>query len=248
MSRRHLVPLFASTILITVNWYTFIYAIETNRLLQASLGYFINPLVSVLLGVAVMGERLSRWQLLGLGLAATGVGLLTWFRGDVPWIALILAISFGLYGLMRKTMHVGAVGGLTIETGFLVLPSVVVVAAFSRQHPTALAHQNAGMYALLMLSGIVTSVPLLLFASAARRLRLSTMGFLQYIAPSSQFLLAVFAFGEPFTRWHLISFGLIWSALVIYTAESYLTYRHRGSATIGATAAQAIDDGAEPTA
>lgn len=247
-SRRLLVPLLVSTLLISVNWYTFIYAIESKRLLQASMGYFINPLVSVLLGVAVMNERLRRWQIVGLVLAAAGVAVLTWSRGHVPWIALILAISFGLYGLMRKVMHVGAIGGLTIETGLLFVPSVLVAVLMTLKHPAALQHQWPGMYGVLMLSGVITSVPLLLFAAAARRLRLSTMGFLQYIAPSSQFLLAVFAFGEPFDRWLLISFGLIWSALIIYTTESYLEYRRRGSLAIGSAAPQAVDDGAEPTA
>jgi chloramphenicol-sensitive protein RarD len=253
-TRAHLVPLLASTVLITVNWYTYIYSIDAKRVLQSSLGYFMNPLVNVLLGVVVMRETLRRWQIAGIVLAALGVGILTWYQHEVPWIALILAVSFGLYGLMRKTMHVGAMAGLTVETAILFFPALLT-AMTARSWPRPVSFTTLGTRTILLLagSGVITAVPLLLFAAAARRLRLSTLGFLQYIAPTGQFLLAVFVFGETFTGWHLASFTLIWSALVIYTTDSLIAYRNRERQENSAFAvvpalAQPADDGAEPTA
>ena len=218
-----------STILIAVNWYTFIYAIETNALLQASLGYFINPLVSVLLGVVFLRERLRPWQLVGVTLAAAGVAILTLRRGNVPWIAIVLAVSFGFYGLLRKTMHIGAMAGLTVETWLLFAPSLAVIVLFWARDPLRVASLGAPTHALLALAGVITALPLLMFAAAARRLRLATMGFMQYIAPTCQFLLAVFLYREPFTRAHLLTFGLIWAALLVYSWESYVDYRRRAA-------------------
>lgn len=222
-----LLALTASTALIAVNWYTFIFAIERDALLQASLGYFINPLINVLLGVVVLRERLRRWQLAGLALASCGVAILTLYVGQVPWIALILAVSFGFYGLLRKTMHIGSMAGLTVETWILFLPSLAVIVLDWSRDPAKVSALGLATHSLLAFAGIVTAVPLLMFAAAARRLRLSTMGFLQYIAPSCQFLLAVFFYREPFTRVHLLTFACIWAALLIYTTDSYLQYRRR---------------------
>lgn len=219
-----LLALSASTLLIAVNWYTFIYAIEKDQLLQASLGYYINPLVSVLLGIAFLRERLRRWQIVAVALAALGVINLTVYQQQFPWIAVVLAISFGLYGLLRKVMHIGALAGLTVETWILFLPSLAVI-LFASSRPADAAPYGGDTYALLALAGLVTALPLLMFAAAARRLRLSTMGFLQYLAPTSQFMLAVFLYGEPFTRVHLVTFALIWSAVLVYTSDSYLNYR-----------------------
>jgi chloramphenicol-sensitive protein RarD len=233
----------ASTLLIALNWFTFIYAIEKGALLQASLGYFINPLVSVLLGIIFLGERLRPWQLVGLALAAVGVAVLTVSQGTIPWIALTLALSFGFYGLLRKTMHIGALAGLTVETWLLFLPSLAVIVAFWLRDPAGVAALGVRTHVLLALAGVVTAVPLLMFAAAARRLRLATMGFMQYIAPTCQFLLAVFAYDEPFTRVHLVTFSLIWAALVAYSSESYLDYRRRSS-----PAAEAGQDVADPPA
>ncbi len=217
----------ASTFLIAVNWYTFIYAIEHNALLQASLGYFINPLVNVLLGILILRERLRPWQLVGLVLAAMGVLILTLYLGQVPWIALILAISFGLYGLLRKTMHIGSMAGLTVETWILFLPSLAVIALDWSRDPQRVTSLGLPTHSLLALAGVVTAVPLLMFAAGARRLRLSTMGFLQYIAPSCQFLLAVVLYKEPFTAVHLMTFACIWGAQAIYTTDSYVEFRRR---------------------
>jgi chloramphenicol-sensitive protein RarD len=218
-----------STVLIAVNWYTFIYAIETDALLQASLGYFINPLVSVLLGVVFLRERLRPWQLVGVTLAAAGVAILTFRQGTVPWIAIVLAVSFGFYGLLRKTMHIGAMAGLTVETWLLFAPSLAVIVLFWARDPARVASLGVSTHALLALSGVITALPLLMFAAAARRLRLATMGFMQYIAPTCQFMLAVFLYREPFTRGHLLTFGLIWAALLVYSWESYVDYRRRAA-------------------
>jgi chloramphenicol-sensitive protein RarD len=234
----------ASTVLIAVNWYVFIYAIETNVVLQASLGYFINPLLSVLLGVVFLRERLRPWQLAGIVLATAGVAVLTISRGQLPWIAIVLAVSFAFYGLLRKTMHVGAMAGLTVETWILFLPALSVITIGWARDPRVGLNLSPGTHLLLALAGIVTAVPLLLFAAGARRLQLSTMGFLQYLSPSCQFLLAVFLYDEPFTRAHLVTFGLIWAALVMYSSDSYLEFRRRGSAS--AAAAQPLQGAADP--
>jgi chloramphenicol-sensitive protein RarD len=220
--RRTLLMLAASTILLSINWFTFIHAVAHDVVIQASLGYFINPLVSVVLGMVFLDERLRRWQFVGVVLAVAGVALLTWSRGYVPWIALVLAGSFGLYGLLRKVAPVGAMIGLTIETALLVLPAIACI-AFERPWSQAIYERNT--YWLLMLAGVITAVPLLLFAAAARRLRLATMGFLQYVGPTCQFLLAVLVFHEPFNATDLISFCLIWSALAMYSWDSYLAFR-----------------------
>ena len=227
-----------STVLIAVNWFTFIYAIETNALLHASLGYFINPLVSVLLGFVFLRERLRPWQLVGLMLATTGVAILTTRQGNVPWIALVLAVSFGFYGLLRKVMHIGAMAGLTVETWLLFVPSLAVIVVYAARDPARFVELGVGTHVLLALAGVVTAVPLLMFAAAARRLRLATMGFMQYIAPTCQFLLAVFLYDEPFTRAHLLTFGLIWAALLVYTLESYFDYHRRRAAPVPAPAVE----------
>jgi chloramphenicol-sensitive protein RarD len=222
-----LLALSASTILISINWFTFIYSVEKNILLQASLGYFINPLVNVLLGVVFLSERLRPAQLVGLGLATAGVGVLSAFLGQPPWIAMILAVSFGFYGLLRKTMHIGAIAGLTVETWLLFLPAALLLIVRAARNNTSLLHADWQTNALLVLSGVVTAVPLLMFAAAARRLRLSTMGFMQYISPSCQFLLAVLVYREGFGQVHLVAFGLIWTALAVYTIDSYRAMRRR---------------------
>jgi chloramphenicol-sensitive protein RarD len=201
--------------------------------IQASLGYYINPLVSVLLGMIFLHERLRGWQAIGLALATIGVACMTWSRGQLPMIALILAVSFGLYGLLRKIAHVGAVIGLVIETALLFIPALAIIAPLRSTHVTHDLRTNL----LLALAGIVTAVPLLLFTAATRRLRLATMGFLQYIGPTCQFFLAVFAFNEPLNTMDLISFALIWSALAIYSWDSYLAYR-RGTAAGASLAAE----------
>lgn len=224
--RRTMLALLCSTVLIATNWYVFIWAIDHGQLLEASLGYFINPLVNVLLGVVVLRERLTLGQLAGLALAAVGVANLTLGAGGIPWIALSLAVSFAFYGLLRKTAPVAPLAGLSIETAILFPIALLVVTGAL---PVPASHHGGELtrttYALLSAAGVITAVPLLWFAAGARRLRLSTMGFIQYLAPTCQFLLAVLAYHEPFTRRQLVSFGLIWAALAAYTLESVLRLR-----------------------
>lgn len=206
----------ASGALLAVNWVVFVGATTHGHLLDASLGYFINPLVSIALGMLVLRERLRRLQWLAILLAAIGVGLLTWRAGRMPWIALVLATTFGLYGLVRKTARVDALVGSTIETVLLApVAGVYLIAIHGGVMPTA----DAKTWALLIGTGIVTAVPLVLFTSAARRLPLSTVGFLQYLAPTGQFLLAVLAFGEPLARDRLFAFMWIWAGLVVFSID-----------------------------
>ncbi len=224
---RVILALSLSTVLVAVNWFVFIWAVTNGQLLQASLGYFINPLVNVLLGMVVLRERLRRWQWLSLALAIAGVVMLGLRLGELPVISLVLAFSFGLYGLIRKLVDVGATAGLTIETALLTPLALVAMVIWNGQGVLAFGHLDRGTDGLLMLSGVVTALPLVWFAAGARRLRYATMGFLQYVAPTGQFLLAVLAYQEPFSREKLLSFGLIWLALAIYSADAALSLRRR---------------------
>jgi len=237
--RRTLATLVASAVLIAVNWFAFIYAISIGQVLQCSLGYFINPLVSVLLGVAFLRERLRPGQVAALALAAAGVLNLAIVLGQFPWIAVALAASFGLYGLLRKTTAAGPLVGLAVETGVL-LPAALVLILLHELSPLRATTGDPTTYALLASSGVLTAIPLLMFAAAARRLRLSTMGFLQYLVPTGQFLLAVLLYHEPFTRTHAMSFGLIWVALALYTADSIRALRTRSAAGDPAARAEGV--------
>jgi chloramphenicol-sensitive protein RarD len=226
-NRRMLAVLTCSTALIAVNWYVFIWAVSNERILQASLGYFINPLVNVLLGVIILRERLRPGQIFALLLATTGVVVLTVSTGGVPWVALSLAFSFSFYGLLRKIAPVGPVPGLSVETAILFPIAALVVTGWlpapgNAPHATP---YSSSTHALLAASGVVTAVPLLLFAAGARRLRFATLGFLQYLSPTCQFLLAVLAYHEPFRREQLISFALIWTAIAVYMLETVLSLR-----------------------
>ena len=216
----------ASTTLIALNWLTYINAVNSGQVLQSSLGYFITPLMNVLLGVLFLQERLRGYQLLAISLALAGVAIIL-AGGSFPWIALTLSTSFALYGLLRKTVAVDGLLGLTIET-LLLLPLaggyLVSLEASGEYGMTAMDETTV---ALLLLSGVITTVPLLMFAAAARRLTLATLGILQYIAPSVQFLLAVLAFGEPFSRTTMASFVCIWTAVAIYSCDSILFYRRQ---------------------
>jgi chloramphenicol-sensitive protein RarD len=206
--------------MIATSWYFFIWAVEHGHVLQASLGYFISPLISVLLGRVFLGERLRRWQTVSVLLAAGGVAYLTMHHGQVPTLALVLALSFSLYAILRKRTNVDARTGLTIETTILLPFALIYLAYLSARGELVFASTSRSLDALLALAGVITAVPLLLFVSAARRLRLTTLGFLQYIVPSMHFLLAVVAYGEAFARVHAVSFGCIWTALVIYSLAS----------------------------
>jgi chloramphenicol-sensitive protein RarD len=237
---RVLLTLAASTLLIGINWYTFLYSISVGDVLQSSLGYFITPLMSVLLGVVLLGERLRGGQLVALALALAGVLYLTLSAGAFPWIALTLSVSFSLYGLARKLVAADALLGLLVETMLLAPISALYLAGVHSQGPGAINTHGLGIAALLFGSSIVTTVPLLLFAGSARRLRLSTLGFLQYLAPTLQFLCAVVVFGEAFSSERVVAFGCIWAAVALYAVDSLYGYQRR-------PAEQASDELLEPT-
>jgi chloramphenicol-sensitive protein RarD len=219
--RRAVALLTVSALLIATNWLVFIIAVGHAQVIQSSLGYFITPFVSVLLGFFFFKERLRRLQLVSLLLAAVGVLLLTMQYGRVPWVAIILALTFGSYGLFRKIVTVDSLTGLTVETLLLGPAALGYLIIVSWQGNSAFLAQGPQTGSLLVLAGIATAVPLLLFASAARRLRLATIGFLQYITPTLHFLLAVLLYKEPFTQAHLISFLFIWSGLCCYSYDAF---------------------------
>ena len=213
--------LFVSTVLIAVNWLIYIWAVFGGRIVEASLGYFLTPLVSVLLGVFVLKERLERPVALSLAIAACGVVWLTLLSGRPPWIAVGLALSFGSYGLARKLVRgVGAVAGLTVETALLSGLAVGYLAWSHGRGTLAFLSVSPRLDVLLLLAGPITAIPLLLFAGAVARLPLSSLGFLQYVSPSMQFLLAVLVYGEPFSAAQAGAFGVIWLALVVFAAHT----------------------------
>ncbi len=218
--RRTCALLLGSSLMLALNWFVYIYGVATEQIVQCSLGYFINPLLNVLLGVVFFRERLRPIRWLALLLAAGGVVYLMIAVGEVPWIAFTVACSFATYGLIRKVAPVDALVGLMVETLFLLPASVVFLAWWMQRSESAFGRQSGQIDALLVASGIVTTAPLLCFGAAARRLRLSTLGFVQYLAPSLQFLLAVLYFEEPFRREQQISFGLIWAALLLVSVGS----------------------------
>lgn len=220
---------FASACLLTLNWFIYIWATLSGHIVDASLGYFITPLFSVVLGVLFLRERLCPAQRVAIGSAALGVLVLTLGYGSFPWIALILTLTFGLYGLVRKVSPLGSLEGLYLETALLALPALGYLLYLRAGHGASFGHAGADTTLLLVGTGPVTAIPLLLFASAARRVRLATVGILQYIAPTFQFLLGVLAYGESFTAARLLGFAPIWLALVLYSLESLREERERRS-------------------
>lgn len=219
-----------SAVLVSLNWLIYVWAVTNGHVVESSLGYFINPLVSVLLGVFVLKERLNRMQWIAVGLAALGVLWLTLNVGRPPWIALALALSFGGYGLIRKKVAVDSVAGLGVET-LLIAPFMLAWLFWCAQAGTlSFGHHDRLLDALLIASGAVTAVPLVAFAYGVRRIPLSTVGLLQYLGPTLQLITGIFVFHEPFTQTQLIGFGLIWSALAVYAGEGFWrSYRSRPS-------------------
>lgn len=227
LSGRILFIYFFAAILIGINWLTYVWAVNAGFIIESSLGYFINPLFNVLLGVIFLRERLRAFQWVPVVMAAAGVTYLAVAYGRLPWIALTLAVSFGLYGLVKKVAPLGSLFGLSLETGILLLPALGWLVYSDRIGQGAFLHAGTGSDLLLVGAGAVTTVPLLMFASAAQRIPLSLMGIVQYITPTMQFLLGVLAYKEPFTHTQLIGFGIVWTALVLFWVESFFAARRR---------------------
>jgi chloramphenicol-sensitive protein RarD len=220
-------------VLIAINWTVYVWAVNSDFILETSLGYFMTPLVSILLGVLVLGERLSGAQWLAIALAAAGVLYLTFGYGTLPWVALALACSFGTYGLVKKKSPLGAVHGLALETALLFVPAVVFLAYEDLHGRGAFVHSGTGLTLLMIGAGPVTTLPLLLFAAATRRIPLSMIGLFQYINPSMQFVIGVFLYHEPFTRSRLIGFGMVWVALVLSALASHRALRKEFHDVVG---------------
>ncbi|ANZ97908.1 MULTISPECIES: EamA family transporter RarD [Brochothrix] len=214
------------SLLISTNWFTFIWAINNNHILQTSLGYYINPIISILLGVIFLKEKLARAQVIAVVLAFIGVMVMTLSLGAFPYISLTLALSFGFYGLLKKKMDYAVIEGLAVETLFVTPFALIAWFYFINSDQSFVTnHATLGMWALVVSSGIVTAVPLLLFAFTARNIPLSMMGFMQYIGPTISLLLGVLVYHEAFTVTHAISFSLIWLGLIVFSVATFKMYR-----------------------
>ena len=227
--REMLLWLTASAVLIAVNWYIYIVAVQTGRIFQASLGYYINPLIFVIVGVIFFGERLGRLQKWAAILAAIGVLVLTFSGGELPWIALALGTSFTFYGVIRKRVVIGATPGLFVETLVLMPIALVLLSSMAVTGDAAFVKAGPGLMALLLAAGPITVVPLVMFAVAARRLALSTVGFMQFLAPSLQFATGVY-YGEQLTLPRLVCFGCIWVAVILFSADAIGRQKKKASA------------------
>lgn len=215
----------AAAVLLSINWLVYVWGVNAGFIVETSLGYFINPLFSVLMGVIFLHERLRTMQWIPVSLAGIGVLYLTIAYGTLPWIALTLALTFGLYGLVKKTAPLNSLQGLALETAILFLPALLYLMYANAVGKGAFLHTGLVVDLLLIGAGIVTTLPLLLFASATRRIPLSLIGILQYIAPTLQFLLGVLIYREPFSLTQLIGFGIVWIALLIFALEGFVNYR-----------------------
>jgi len=216
-----------TAVLLAVNWLIYIYGINSGQVVETSLGYFINPLLSVALGVIFLRERLRPMQWFPVGLVALGVLYLTLQYGSLPWIALALAFSFGMYGLIKKIAPLGSLHGLSLETGIIFIPALVYLLVVESQGNGSFGHLGWNVTLLLAFVGVVTALPLLLFGLAARSIPLTLLGILQYIAPTVQFLLGIFLYQEPFTITRLVGFAIIWLALIIFSLEGAYARRKR---------------------
>ena len=228
LTPKTLLILLAAAIFISVNWLVYVYAVATNQVVQASLGYFINPLISVALGVILLRERLRITQWVAVGIAVVAVAVLTVSYGAVPWISLILGFSFGMYGLLKKLANVGSTESLAIETAALAPFALALMAVWEADGQAAFVLDGWQISVLLILLGPVTALPLLAFGGAATRIPLSTLGVLQYTTPIFQFAIGVFVFGEamPDSRW--LGFFIVWTALVVFSVDAYRHSRSRG--------------------
>ncbi|MDJ0952206.1 MAG: EamA family transporter RarD [Acidimicrobiia bacterium] len=227
LDRNSVARLLFAGLLLGVNWVTYIWAVTNGHIVESSLGYFINPLLNVLLGVVILRERLEPGQWLAVAIAACGVAYMTVRVGSLPWIALVLAGTFGFYALLKKQVDaVGPIESLTVEVSLLVLPALLFLLALGADGSGSFGAAGARITVLLALTGVATATPLLLFGAAARRIKLATIGILQYIAPSLQFLIGVFVYSEAVSRDELIGFLLVWIALAVFTGHGLLRSRY----------------------
>jgi chloramphenicol-sensitive protein RarD len=208
--------------LLAINWLTYVWGVNAGFVVETSLGYFINPLVSVVLGVVILKEKLRNLQWIPVVLAAIGVIYLAIDHGSLPWIALVLAATFGTYGLFKKIAPLPSIHGLTVETGAVLIPALLFLLVVEFNGTAAFGHASPQTTFLLALSGIITAIPLIFFASGAPKVPLTTIGILQYIAPTIQFLIGIFIYHEPFTSGQLVGFGIVWIALIIFTVEGLM--------------------------
>ena len=224
-----------AAIVIAINWTAYIYGVNADRVVETSLGYFINPLVTVVLGVVVLRERLRAWQWVAVGIGTVAVAVLTVDYGHVPYLALLLAGSFGLYSLVKKRLGVPATDGLLVESGALAVPALLYIAVFVAHGQSTFGHVSPVHTALVVLSGAITAVPLLFFAGAANRIQLSAIGLLQYLAPILQLAIGVLIFREPMPTGRLVGFALVWLALGVFTWDGIRHVRSHSRRTMPAT-------------
>lgn len=225
-----LLPFIGTTLLLAANWFIYLWANNSGHIVEVSLGYFINPLVNVLLGVLLLRERLRHWQWVAIGLAFAGVAYLTISYGQPPWIALSLALTFGFYGFLRKTASLGSTEGLMIEMSLIFLPALIFLGYRGAHGVGAFGRGSASTTAILAFAGLATAIPLILFAYGARRVPLSALGVLQYVAPTLQFLVGVVLYHEGFDRTQLVGFSLIWTALLLFWLEGFVLRRRQTEA------------------
>jgi chloramphenicol-sensitive protein RarD len=223
--RKVLCIYFIAAVLVGANWFIYVWSVNAGFVVEASLGYFINPLLSVLLGVVFLREHMRPFQWIAVGLAAAGVIYLTVEHGRLPWIALSLAFTFGFYGLVKKLAPLSSLQGLTLETGILFIPAIVFLAYQEKLGVGAFLHTGIRSDLLMAGAGLVTTIPLLMFVSAARRIPLTMIGIMHYITPSCQFLLGVLLYREAFDSTRALGFGIVWVGLLIFAVEGYWTYR-----------------------
>lgn len=224
-NRSKVLGLILSALLITTNWYIYIWAVNSNKVVEASLGYYFNPLLVVLMGIIVLGERIDRWQIVSLVLAALGVLILTLEYGKIPWISLGLAVTFALYGLAKRLVNVDSLLGLALETAVVTPIALIYLWTVQANGGGVIGHSGMSTLLLLMGAGIVTATPLLWFAHAAKSVSFATIGFIQYLSPTLSLLLGVFVYHEEFTSTHAWSFGFIWFALAVYSISRIVVFR-----------------------
>lgn len=223
-----------TSLLLSTNWLIYIWAVNSDYIVESSLGYYINPLINVMLGVLFLKERLRAPQWAAILLAAAGVCYLTFVYGQFPWIAIVLALTFGLYGLLRKLATLPSLEGLCLETSFLFLPALLVLLYLGSHNELAFTEQNGTIRVLFVAAGIVTSLPLILFGHAAHKLPLSTLGIIQYLAPTLQLCIGIFVYGEPFPQEQMIGFALVWCGLAVYGLEGIMIRMGRKKARLDA--------------